>query len=617
MRLDRGKCTTLLEYQMRLGYLRIGIVLILYVVSAGAIASVNPVAPNLPSVEVNDSFSSAKLNKYLLYCLTGKPPAKGADDCKPLTGLDTNPAQHLEHSEAPRYSLLTLRNNAATHRVLVLEHQLAITDRVTLENLDHPEETLREAGAAVPLARRDYRSAFPAFRLDLRSGETVTYRIGVTAQMTTMPAFFLFSEAAYFQHNQKNDMIQALFYGLIVCLVLYNLLLYVRLRLQVYLLYVLFLSSVAVIYLQIYGHGFLFLWPDDFWIQQYIREITKFLAALFVIAFFSDLLSVREKIPRLYNVIRWTYPVFLLGPFSGLFLSPMAYFGVANMAILLGVLYTLFVSILSVLGKLPFSSYYIIAMISMLGSVLTNLLASYGLLPANVLTIYSMQAGTALEAIFLSLALGDRFANIEKENIRLQQLRIEDKKRIAKDIHDVVGTEFQMRLVEIKAEGESLVGAKLAEGLRGTLNKIREFLFLLHTEEDLPSNLVSNIRALLRRLEATKKFKVQSLINFYPTNLRPAGVYHLERAADEIIANIARHAQADKVVFILRAKRKYGLLVVHDNGVGFDYKTVRHNIGLESLQYRAQRLSGRLRIFSRDTKGCAVALRFPLEHRLA
>ena len=601
---------------MRWSYLRVATALTLYVSLAGTIGSVNLVAPNLPFVEIKDSFSSVKLDNYLLYCLIRIPPTKGAEDCKPLTALDTNPAQRLEHTQAPRYSLLTLRNTAATHRVLVLEHQLAITDRVTLENLDHPEEAMKDAGAAVPLARRDYSSALPAFRLDLRSGETVTYRISVTAQMTTMPAFLLFSEAAYFQHNQKNDIIQALFYGLVVCLVLYNLLLYVRLRLQVYLFYVLFLCSVAIIYLQIYGHGFLFLWSDDFWIQANIREITKFLAALFVIAFFSDLLSVRVKIPRLYNVIRWTYPVFLLAPFSGLFLSPMAYFGVANMAILLGVLYTLFVSILSVLGKLPFSSYYIIAMISMLGSVVTNLLASYSLLPANVFTIYSMQAGTALEAIFLSLALGDRFANIEKENIRLQQLRIEDKKRIAKDIHDVVGTEFQMRLIEIKAEGESVVGAKLAEGLRGTLNKIREFLFLLHTEEDLPSNLVPNIRALLRRLEATKKFKVHSLIDFYPANLRPAEVYHLERAADEIIANIARHAQADKVLFVLRAKRKCGLLVVHDNGIGFDYKTVRHNIGMESLLYRAQRLSGRLRIFSRDTKGCTVALRFPLAPRI-
>lgn len=147
-------------------------------------------------------------------------------------------------------------------------------------------------------------------------------------------------------------------------------------------------------------------------------------------------------------------------------------------------------------------------------------------------------------------------------------------------------------------------------GLRSTLNKIREFLFLLHTEEHLPAEAQKTMNELLRRLELAKKFEIERDIIIDAQAIGTSEAYHIERAVSEIISNIARHAQANKIVFTLRIDRRGGFLAVRDNGVGFEKTLAAKNIGMESLGYRAERLRGRLKILTSMGQGTTVALRF-------
>jgi hypothetical protein len=68
----------------------------------------------------------------------------------------------------------------------------------------------------------------------------------------------------------------AAFYGLMLSMILFNLLLYLRLRLRMYLHYVLFsCTSLSVMYMGLFGHGFAFIWPDAFLWQKYSHSIGK------------------------------------------------------------------------------------------------------------------------------------------------------------------------------------------------------------------------------------------------------------------------------------------------------------------------------------------------------
>lgn len=559
---------------------------------------------------VGRGFESAPMSAVMRYCPESTIPlAPDNAQCRAATP-DSDPASAMKIYKQPVWSFLTIKNDTAENQALVLEHELAITGRVTLQDLSDAHAQPKEAGDAVAIANRDYRSALPAFRLQLNSHETKTWRISIASDIVTRPGFVLYSEKAYFDATQKSNLIQALFYGLIFSMIFYNFLLYLRLRDSLYVYYIVFISSLVMIYLGLFGQGFAFVWPDFFFLQKYGHDIFKFTAALSGIAFFTRLLNVRNRMPKLWGVIRWFYPVIALSGIGAAFFSATEFFIVSNFVVTACVLYGLVVATFSILGYLPFSLYYVIALISLMLGAAINLLMVAGVLPSNTWTIYSIQYGTGFETIFLSLALGDRFAALRDENHLLQLKALEDKKRIARDIHDVVGTEFQMRLIEISAEGDTLVSTRLAQGLRSTLNKVREFLFLLHTEEQLASNLEPTILSHLRRLETTKKFTIRQFIRIAPGALSMTEAYHLERAVDEIISNIARHAKANQIRFHLEVGATGGFLCVTDNGVGFDIHAITKNIGLESLQYRADRLGGRLKILSREGKGTAVALRF-------
>jgi signal transduction histidine kinase len=564
-----------------------------------------------PDLDLAPSFESLDLTTVLRICPPKvQLPTPDDERCTSNTAESIAATQKMQLYTEPFWALVELRNNTKDDRIYVLEHLLAITERVAVEELSDKAAAIKVAGEGASVYARDYRAPLPAYRLQFKAGETKILRISIRSDLVTRMGFTLHSERHYIDELQVTNVLHAGFYGLMFSMILFNLLLYLRLRLRMYLYYVLFIMSISVMYMGLFGHGFAFIWPDAFLWQKYSHSAAKFTAAIFGIAFFSAVLNVPQRMPRLYGKIKLAYPAFVVAAVVSPLLSPQGIFLIATIVVAIAVIYSLALGVLSAVGKLPFSFYYAIAMIAMLGGALINLLQTAAILPSNTFTLHAMQVGTALEAIFLSIALGDRYSAIEGENHALQHQRLEDKKRIARDIHDVIGTEFQMRLIEIQSEGESALSSKLVSGLRSTLDKIREFLFLLHTEEHLPAKLEKTIEELLRRLELAKKFEIERDIIIDAQAIGTTEAYHIERAVSEIISNIARHAQASKIVFTLRINKQGGFLAVRDNGVGFEKTLAAKNIGMESLGYRAERLRGRLKILTSMGRGTTVALRF-------
>ncbi|MBS0619077.1 MAG: hypothetical protein JSR44_12870 [Spirochaetes bacterium] len=549
-----------------------------------------------PSFIVTENFSAIDIAEIMQFCgeRTVAPTLNEA-----LCHNDTNDkaaAKKARLYKNPVWSFLTLANGTDRAQQLVLEHKFAITERVTVEDLSEPKSAMKIAGDTVSMATRDYKAALPAFRLALKAHETKIWRISIASDIVTQPGFFLYSEKAYFEAVQDSNIVQALFYGLMLSMVFYNALLYFRLRLTLYLYYLGFIISIAIVYLGLFGQGFAFIWPDAFLFQKYGPDIFKFTAFLSGVAFFTDLMQVRERLPKLARLARYSYPLICVSAVAAFIISPTVFFVTINIFVFAFVVYGFAIAILSLAGYLPFSAYYCMALLLLLCGITANLFTAAGVLPVTILSIYSVQIGTAFETIFLSLALGERFAALREDNQRLQLRLIAEKKRIARDIHDVVGTELQMRLLEIGAETDTAVGKRLTEGLRSTLNKVREFLFLLHTEEHLAAHLEETITSHLKRLENTKQFLVEKTIHLAPESLATSDAYQLERAIEEIISNIARHARANRIRFHLACNAHKGFLAVVDNGIGFDKAIATQNIGFESLRYRAERLGGRLRI---------------------
>jgi len=99
--------------------------------------------------------------------------------------------------------------------------------------------------------------------------------------------------------------------------------------------------------------------------------------------------------------------------------------------------------------------------------------------------------------------------------------------------------------------------------------------------------------------------------------LRPEVEIVLYRIAQEALTNVSRHAEAHSVNVLLERRNGHAILVVEDDGHGFDAERVGGGLpgaklGLLGMEERAGLVGGTLTVESRPGAGTAVFVEVPL-----
>jgi signal transduction histidine kinase len=92
----------------------------------------------------------------------------------------------------------------------------------------------------------------------------------------------------------------------------------------------------------------------------------------------------------------------------------------------------------------------------------------------------------------------------------------------------------------------------------------------------------------------------------------------LYRIAQEALTNVARHSRARNVEVILERRPDYVLLIVEDDGVGFDpaeAETSKQGFGLLGMQERAALVGATLQIESETDRGTTILVRMAAARR--
>ena len=218
------------------------------------------------------------------------------------------------------------------------------------------------------------------------------------------------------------------------------------------------------------------------------------------------------------------------------------------------------------------------------------------------------------------LLLGEKHEELESLTGKLIEAQEEERKRIARDLHD----DFNQRLAALSVELESMERTPIAppEPVARQLAAIRvqvgrlsddlhDLAYKLHPS--LLEHVGLEVAARDHVAEFTKRtgLPVMFTAREVPGTLSPEIATNLFRVMQESLQNVFKHAQATEVTVRLSGSSKGIGLSVRDNGKGFDLesKNVRvRGLGLVSMQERARGLGGFLRIHSlpRDgTKVCA------------
>lgn len=219
-------------------------------------------------------------------------------------------------------------------------------------------------------------------------------------------------------------------------------------------------------------------------------------------------------------------------------------------------------------------------------------------------------------------------AAVAIQNARLDQdlarlAILEERTRIGMDLHDgiiqsiyAVGLTLESaRLTLTDSDGEpAQLLDRAIDGINDTIRDIRNFILDLRPNR-YTGDLKSSITRLVREFQANSLVQISlSLPAEGVDNLSPAVGKTAFLIAQNGLANVARHARAQKVECTLTLEDEALHLSISDDGIGFSVAARQLSVGhgLHNMKTRAEQLNGRFRITSAPGKGTTLSVVIPL-----
>jgi two-component system sensor histidine kinase UhpB len=192
---------------------------------------------------------------------------------------------------------------------------------------------------------------------------------------------------------------------------------------------------------------------------------------------------------------------------------------------------------------------------------------------------------------------------------------------IARDLHDEVGQVLTGVLLQLNSISEAAPEHEEALGearraVRSALDEVRRISRDLRPEMLEHLGLVSALTELTSSFERIAGVAVERQFATSLPKLPPDVELAIYRIAQESLTNVARHAQATRVVIALEPARGSVVLRIADDGRGFAGAPAEHG-GLRSMRERALLVDGALAIKPAPEGGVEVRLEVPTPERVA
>jgi PAS domain S-box-containing protein len=226
--------------------------------------------------------------------------------------------------------------------------------------------------------------------------------------------------------------------------------------------------------------------------------------------------------------------------------------------------------------------------------------------------------------------LGEESLVLQREQLRalaehLQWVREEDRKRVARDLHDQIG----QILTAIKMD-MTWMTRHLPESEGAVLARLKESIQLINNGVKAVRTICSGLRpGVLDDLglaaaiewqasEFASRNGIRCQVSVPPVDLHLDGdrATATFRIFQECMTNVIRHAQAKSVRVALVQEEENILLVVEDDGIGFSESGLSNSLGslgLLGMKERAQFCGGDVQISSFPGKGTTVTVRVPID----
>lgn len=210
------------------------------------------------------------------------------------------------------------------------------------------------------------------------------------------------------------------------------------------------------------------------------------------------------------------------------------------------------------------------------------------------------------------------------ENSRIQnsqEIVKQERKRIARDLHDTVSQELfassmilsgvSMNLENLESSQLQLQITAVESMLQNAQKDLRILLLHLRPTELENKSLSEGFDILLKEL--TDKSNIEVVYKKNIGELPKKVEDNIFRIAQEFISNTLKHAKASRLEVYLNQTDTEVQLKMVDNGIGFDMDE-SHDLsyGITNIEDRVDNLAGTVQLMSQKGKGVSMDVRLPL-----
>ena len=484
------------------------------------------------------------------------------------------------------------------------------------------------------------------FPLKIQAGQEAVVYLRMESITVKIFPFRIWEERAFWSDAQWSSVLIGLYFGIIFILMVYFAVLYLYNRTSGYIFFSLFLFFFLLSEL-IRGNGSFFIRfygvYHPFWSLHIVETYNTLLvlAAVCNLYFYSESLKTRQNNPKLHRALMFGWiPHALLLPviwarilpmtfsLSAFFISPIGGYLVAGV-----------VSVIRWKEGFVSAKYYLLgSLFFFCGLLITglsyaNLFSTNNLLFQNLLNLSSISEIVCLALGFADSIRVERETTInnliainqellqKNEAIKASLLegQILERKRVERELHDGLGSVlFGVRasLFGIQHEKLSENQIKSYQNVEGLLLRAEREVKLI-AQNQFPPELEEKglITALIGFVEDLNGLKVTDFslqTEGFKEELDSKTRFELFSIVRELAANILKHARATEAIIGLHTLGETVMLVVQDNGLGFDPSRKYKGLGMKNLSHRVEtELRGQVLIES-GKEGTKVSITVPI-----
>ena len=466
-------------------------------------------------------------------------------------------------------------------------------------------------GVFTPIKERNIETSKLAFNFKIQQNSSQTIFVELKAKYPYFGNIAVYSKDYFFASRILNiDSFFILQFGILLIIIIFNLFLWLSLKEKVYIYYVGYTFFALVYLINISG---LLIYFD---LQHYMYKLhfSVSLCIIFLSLFSIEYFEANKYFKASVFVIKILILLLFVFAFMMVAVSYSPWNNYMNHIITL-ILITLIISSIKIYRKGQyFLKYYIFAISIYFSSAIIFILFLTGILEYNYFNRYAYLYFLSLEIIVFALILSNRYNIIKNEQIKTQNelisLQINQNKLLENEVEKKT-----LKLTKLVKERELLV-KEVFHRVKNNFHVITAFLwfeskkddnkhrftelinriksmsliheYLCNSKDLIDINLKEYIDELVKTIIQTYSIPTLKInTNIENINLEFENIMSLGVVVNEIISNSIKHHPKEKAIILdinCYKKNDSVILIIIDNGLGFDGNIQKTGLGLELIK---------------------------------